>query len=206
MTHINWEIIRAKLREAVLVLPHFFKNPPQGMRTLPDWEWPTILILQAAFAAACGILANLVDRDLIGMVTALVISPVSSLLMLAVGAGFFYYTFMFFFNREIPFRQICVTMVFAAIPVHIVMIVAGIVPPILLIGAAAMMLLLFVAFVERFHLDRKKVRGLLGGLFALYLVFWGVQLAKTTTKHKNLRQIATPESMDTLENELRGGK
>ena len=204
MNNLHWPYIRAKLREAVLILPHFFKNPVQGMRTLPEWEWPTILILQAIWAAACAVVANLIDRDLLGIFTGLILAPIANVLLVAIGAGFFFYTFMFFFDREIPYRQLYVTLLFAAIPVQIVSVVAGLLPPIFLAGAAGMLMLLFVAFVDRFHLDRKKTRALLGGLMALYAVFWGVQLAKSSSKRQNLRQIATPESMDTLERELKG--
>jgi hypothetical protein len=202
MMNINWPSIRAKLREAILILPHFFKNPVQGMRTLPDWDWPTILILQGAFSAACALLANLVERDIFGMITGLVIAPVANYLMVSIGAGLFFYTFMFFFQREVPYRQIYVHLIFAAIPVQVVMIVAGYMPPILLLGAAAMMMLLYVGFTENFHLDRPKLKKLLLGLICLYALFWAVQIVRITSKQKGMRLKATPETLDILEKEF----
>ncbi|NJM10453.1 MAG: hypothetical protein HC883_06295, partial [Bdellovibrionaceae bacterium] len=87
MPNINWTLIREKLKKAVLTLPHFFKNPVQGMRTLPDWDWPTMLLLQGAFAAACAVIANVLDRDIVGIVTGLVIAPISSIVVVAVITG-----------------------------------------------------------------------------------------------------------------------
>jgi hypothetical protein len=202
MMNINWPIIRAKLKEAILVLPHFFKNPVQGMRMLPEWDWPTLLILQAAFAAACSVVQNILERDIIGMFTGLIIAPLAHILMIAIGSGFFFYTFMFFFKREIPFRQIYIHLVFASIPVQIVMIVAGLVPPIVLLGAAGTFLLMYIAFVDVFQMERQKTKKMLIGLMALYTIFWATQLVTYTSKHKTLRQKATPESLDILEKEL----
>ncbi len=96
MKNINWTLIRARPREAILVLPHFFKNPIQGMRTLPVWDWPTILILQGAFAAICAILTSAVARNLLGMFTGIVIGPITQMLLISISAGFFYYIFQFF--------------------------------------------------------------------------------------------------------------
>src|SRR6185312_15116339 len=103
MRNFDWPLIKAKLREAILVLPHFFKNPVQGMRTLPHWEWPETLILQALFAAACALIGSAIERDLLGMVTGVVLAPIAYMLMITIGAGFFYYIFKFSFQREIPY-------------------------------------------------------------------------------------------------------
>ncbi len=202
MMSINWPIIRAKLKEAVLVLPHFFKNPVQGMRMLPEWDWPTMLILQGAFAAACAVIANLVERNFLGMITGIVIAPIVNYLFVAIGAGFFFYVFMFYFKREIPYRQVYLHVLFAALPIQIVTVVAAFLPPIFLIGAAATLFLLFVAFVEVFQMDRRKVRNLLGAMMIIYTVFWAAQLVRTSSKHQSLRMKATPESLDILEKEL----
>ena len=200
---MNWPHLRARLKEAVLVLPHFAKNPVQGMRQLPDWDWPTMLVLQGAFAAICAVLSNLIERDIIGAITGVIISPIAALLITAVFAGFFYYTFLFFFKREIPYRQIYLVLVFAAIPSQVTVVVASLIPPIVLIGVLGSMLLLFVGFTENFHLERLKTRNLLIGMTVIYLAFWGLQLFNYTSKHERMRLKATPESLDILEKELK---
>lgn len=203
MKPIDWNILRAKLKEGILVLPHFSKNPVQGMRTLPAWDWPTMLILQGALAAACAVIGNLLERDVFGMLTGLVLAPIASVVVVAVGSGFFYYTFMFFFRREIPFRQIYLHLIFASIPIQLVAMAAPIVPPIILIGVAAAMFLLFIGFTDNFHLDRVKVKKLLIGLGVVYAIFWATQFISYSNKHDRMRLKATPESLDILEKELK---
>lgn len=202
MNNVDWTLIRARLKEAILVLPHFFRNPVQGMRTLPAWDWPTILILQGAFAAACTILAQAVARSLLGVITGIVVGPIVNLLLTAIGAGFFYYVFFFFFRREIPYRQIYLTLVFASIPAVIVNILHPILPPAPLLGVVAAMGLLFVGFVDNFYLDRARVRNLLATLTLVYAACWAVQLIGTTKASKRQHLRATPESLDILEKEL----
>jgi hypothetical protein len=202
LKHLDWPHIKQQVREAVIGLPHFFKNPVEGMRTLPQWDWPTTLIIQGVFAATCSILANILQRDVIGTFTAIIIAPLAAYLTVAITAGFFYYVFLFFFHREIPYRGIYQHLVFASFAVWIVNIVASLIPPVSLIGAIAAAMLLYVGFVENFSLDRKKVRKLLAGLMVIYAVVWTFQLVRSTSRHENMRIRATPESLDILEKEL----
>ncbi len=202
MRNINWTAIKAKLREAVLTLPHFFKNPVEGMRTLPDWEWPETLILQAIFASCVAFVSNLLDRDFLGAMTGLFIAPVSFILLTGIGSGFFYYLFKFYFHRDIEYRRIYINLLFAAIPALIVSIVAFMLPPIMLVGAVACALLLYVGFVSNFQLPQRKLRDLLIGMLIVYALFWVVMLIGNTSKHKTMRMKATPESLDILEKEL----
>ncbi len=203
MKDINWESIKVKVREAIFVLPHFFRNPIEVMRNLPDWEWPEILILQALFAAATSVIANIIARDIFGVIFGIVIAPITLLLISVIASGFFFYVFKFAFDRNLDFRKIYVHILFASIPTMIVSTVAAIIPPIMLVGALASALLLFTGFVSNFQIPQKKLRNLLLGMLAIYALYWCFLLFNGTAKHKSLRQKATPESLDILERELK---
>lgn len=202
MVKISWGQIKQKLREDILALPHFFKNPVQGMRALPHWEWPTILLLQTALAASCSILANLIERDFFGVIIGLFLAPLTNILMVAIGAGFFYYVFMFLFHRTAAFRQIYIHVLFASIPMVLLSTVAFYLPPLVLLGSVATLLLLFVGFVDAFQIPMKPLRNLLMGLMAIHVIYWGISQVHTVKKHKALHEKATPESLDILEKEL----
>jgi hypothetical protein len=206
MNTINWTLIRARLKEAILVLPHFFKNPVQGMRRIPDWEWPEILILQSIFAAICSMLTNAVGRHWLLMILGLFIGPITQLILVSLAAGIFYYVFLFWFQREISYRRIYLQLLFASVPALIVNILSPILPPVFLIGLAAALILLYVGFSENFALERKKLQKLLGGIFAIYALFWMVQLINRISHHDRMHVKATPESLDILEKEINTGK
>jgi hypothetical protein len=172
------------------------------MRQLPQWEWPTILILQAAFAIACSVITNLIEHDLLGLIIGILAAPLTAYLLSLTATGFFFYLFMFAFKRDLKFRQIYIHVLFASIPVQIVATVAHLLPPLLLIASAAALMLLFVGFVENFNLPRRPLRNVLLGLFAIHVLYWGFLQVRYSSKHKILHQNATPESLDILEKEL----
>lgn len=202
MKHLDWPLVREKLKDALLTLPHFFKNPIQGMRALPTWEWPETLILQAIFAAICFLLGNLIQRDVIGMALSPLLGPLASLLSVGITAGAFYYIFLFFFQRELPYKQLYMHVLFASLPVMIFSIVAHLIPPVKLVAVGSALILLFVGFVDNFGLPKERVKKVLLALMAGYTIGWIGNQVRQTTNHDNMRLKATPESMDILEKEL----
>lgn len=172
------------------------------MRNLPAWEWPEMLILQAIFAAACAVLTSMVARNLLGMFIGVLLGPITQLLIVGILAGFFFYVFMFYFHREVPFRQVYLHVMFAAIPTMLCNIASPVAPPATVIGIFGTAMLLFVGFTNNFHLDRVKVRNILGGLVAVYIVCWAINMIGSSAHRERMHEKATPESLDILEKEM----
>lgn len=202
MSTYTWVETKAKLKEAILALPHFLRNPVQGMRQLPDWDWHTLLILPPAFALACGTIKNIIDRDFIGLFTDILISPLASIVVISLTTGLFYYLFKFAFEKDLPFRAIYIHVVFAALPAQITNIATKFLPPINILGLAATMYLLHSGFVHNFNVDSNKLKKLFTAGFAVFVLWWAVQLFKVHYHSEGLRIKATPESLDILEKEL----
>src|SRR5438105_149946 len=115
----DWGKLRHSLQQALFTLPHFLKNPVDGMRHLPDWDWPVLLILQGGMAAISGFVKDIVGRHYIGAIVSIFIFPLVALVTSAVVTGFFFYTFMFFFQRHVDFRRVFTHVLFASIPVFV---------------------------------------------------------------------------------------
>lgn len=203
MNDVNWDLIRARLKEAVFALPHFFRNPILGMRQLPDWDWATILILQGLFAATCAALGNLIVHQIGRMFLSLFVAPISNYLVLAIIAAFFFYALMFYFERETPFRQVYTHILFASIPAMLTIMISGLVPQLTIFGIAASLYLLHVSFADHFQLERKKVKNFFIALMAICTLFWLLQVVKINSRQEDLRHKATPESLDILENDFK---
>lgn len=201
-----WAEWRERLIGAGRLLLKFAANPIEGMRHLPDWDWIFLLACQAIAAAAAGLASGIVAGSFTGMLAGLIIVPISNALLTAVVAGFFYYTFAFVFKTPASYQRVYLHLVFAQLPSLIIFAVAPMLPPLMLLGPAAAGLLLLVGFVDNLGLDRKKVSRLLLTLYGIFVVFWIVNSIHQRRQIEELRYRASPESMDILENEIRGGK
>lgn len=202
-TLMSYQHFKEVFLQALLALPRFLKNPIQGMKDLPDWEWPILLALQALLGLVCGLLAAFLSRSLPLIITSVIIAPISTVAVNLILSGFFYYTFLFLFRSEIPFRAIVTHMLFASIPVLLCNVISPVIPFIGIIGVAASAFLLYVGFRENLRLDEKKLQVLLGGLVGIYLLSFAFQMIRFHQPDQNLKIRATPESLDILEQELK---
>lgn len=203
MSPYSWPVIKAKLREAILALPNFFRNPIQGMRQLPAWEWPELLILQCAFALGCATLKNIVDRDVIGLFVDIFVAPISAVVVIGTIALLFYYGFKHFHNREVGLLPLYTNMVFAAIPFQVTNILSKYVPPINLIGLGAALVLLHVGLVHNFQVQPGRLKRWFVAIFSIFLLTWVVSLINTHYKRDSMKAKFSPEDIKMLEQEMK---
>ncbi|MEK6556261.1 MAG: YIP1 family protein, partial [Bdellovibrionota bacterium] len=163
---------KAQALECARVLLQFLKNPVLGMRQLPTWDWPTLILFHTALAATFGFLGGLISLRFGRVFSGLIIYPISTLFIVAIISGFFYYTFLFIYHRELDFKKLVTLVVFAHLPNTFLSIFAYHLPPIILMGVAASGMLLIVGLTELSQIDRKKIIQLVGGIVTLYVAFW----------------------------------
>ena len=202
MKSYDWQNVRLRLSEALRFVPQFARHPVRGMRALPDWDWPTILILQAALAATTGSLSSLIARNWTLMVTSLVVAPVTYVVVNAAVAGVFYGLSKVMFKRDVPFRQIYLSSVLASAPGHLILVLSALFPPLMLVGAVAWAILIYQAFTVKFHLPRAGVRNLLALFLVIYAGLTVRQFLNTKSHRVYLKERASPESLDILEHEI----
>src|SRR6202000_3188656 len=111
----EWSRFRLALQQALYTFPHFLKNPVDGMRHMPDWDWPTLTTLQAGIAAICGLVGGIVERHVVSAVVSFFILPIVANAVNFILSGFFYYVFMFAFKQHTNYRQIFTHLLFASI-------------------------------------------------------------------------------------------
>lgn len=211
-----WDQWRRRLREAGNLLIHFARNPVQGMRNLPQWDWPFLLVCQSIAAAACGFAAGVVGLRPLDAIVGLFFSPISNLIASGILAGFFYYVFGFFLHRPATYHAIYTHITFAQLPALVLMAVAPVmrhfvrgpaadtaVSFLMLVGFAATAMLLLVGFVDNLKQERRTMVRLLVGLLAFFTISWVVNAIQNRRQTESLRQDFHEKTLDILENELK---
>lgn len=164
-------------RETILrikdYLIRYLKNPFEAIKNVPtDIGLMNTLVFQGGAAALSGILAGIVSQNLFNMIAGALFFPIAAILVNLIGTGFFYYTFQFFLQRQIPFASISALICFSSLPHLALYTLGGILPPINLIGLASAYILFLVGSVETFLIDRRWMTRVLAALYALSLLSW----------------------------------
>jgi hypothetical protein len=180
---------KQRLSDILNYFKMYFKNPLVAIKNIPQWEWLTILFVQLALSVSIGIISDFFTQDNLVIFRGIFIFPLSSFLTTFLGAGFFYFLFLIFFNTETHFLRLYTIVFLSHVPFLILRIIKYWIAPIELIGFAATTALLTVGFVENFQLPKKKMIKIFGALYAVYFAMWIFQQIYTSKnalefKHK----------------------
>lgn len=201
---IAWKNSTPKIHEILEFLFEYFKNPIQGIRQLPQWDWRTILMVQGSLSAVTGLLSGIVAQSISRIFLGFIFFPISSVICHFVVSGFFYYTFLFFYKTQVQFRQLYLVTILANLPFVMMIVLSPLFRPIALLGLGVTAMLSLVGFVENFLLPRRSLTRLLLGIYVAYVIMWITSSLNLTKKETAFRKMATPESLDILERELKG--
>jgi len=166
--------LRTDLSEIKVSLFSFLQHPVERIKHLPTWEWRRIILAQVLITMASGALAGLVHRSVLSIIVGLIQTPVLTLITSFISSLFFYYTFQIFTDKIVDFKALFTAVFFANIPFFIFQVISGFFPPILLVGLAFSALLLIVGFCENFQLPKVFVMRLVGIIYVLFLVTYGL--------------------------------
>lgn len=176
------------LRASVSTLINYIRQPVQEIRNLPDWQWPELIVTQIAITAPCGILSGIVSRSPFSIFTGAFTLPILTLIYTAAFCLFFYFTFQIFARKTVSFRQLYTLIFFANIPFYVFQIFQSVLPPMTLIGLAFTAFIMSVGFVENFKLEKKMVLRLIGTLYFLFFLVWGIAKYDSIKSEKSFRE------------------
>lgn len=187
----------------------YFKNPLFAIKNIPTWDWLTILLVQLALSLAIGTISDFFSHENLIIFRGVILFPLSSFLTTFLGAGFFYFLFLIFFNLETDFLKLYTIVFLSHVPFLILRIVKYWIAPIELIGFAATTALLTVGFVENFQLPKKKMIKIFGALYAVYFAMWIFQQIYQSkvnmdfkSKVKKGSEVEKVESIEDIQKEL----
>lgn len=153
-------------------LLEFVKSPVEKIKTLPDWNWPSVFTVQILLALASGILAGLIKLNFYRVLYGLFLMPIVTTVSAMLLALFVYYYFQFFENRTESYKKIFILIILSSIPFYLFQIISEYFAPISLIGFAFTSLLAIVGLNENFAVEKKRAYTLVGSLFLIVLLAW----------------------------------
>lgn len=160
------------IKKIINYLIEFVKNPIHHIAQLPDWNWPTLFVIQGLLALFSGILAGILKFNILRIAFGIVIMPLVSGVAALLLTLFLFYYFQFFEKRQIEFRQLFTLVILSSIPFYIFQILSDYFAPITLIGFACTSFLGVVGLCENFKVEKKRAYQLVGLLFTLILISW----------------------------------
>lgn len=196
------QLFKADFVETMQILPDYLRHPKAVVCNPPHWDLPQILIFQIMVSMICGVLSNLLASRFLALFFAVVIAPLASIFIVLTLTGFFFYTALFIWEKELNFQKLYQTVLLCSLPMIFVQIVAGLFPPLNILGLLFSGYLMYWGFIENFRLPQKPVRNLLVFMACICLFFWAFQWAEFQHNRFELRHKATPKSLDLLEEEL----
>lgn len=159
-------------KDVLLYIGNYLRHPIEKIKTLPDWNWPVLLITLVSLSMASGILTGLVPPNFFRLMGGIVISPIVGVVTTTLGALFIYYYFQVYEKRTCSLRKIFTLILFANIPFFIFQVGSELLPPITLVGFAFTAMLMAVGLTENFQMDKRRALRLVTILFAIVFIIW----------------------------------
>lgn len=151
---------------------HYLRNPIEGIKSLPEWSWGSLVICMVGLSMASGVISGFIPPSFFRIVGGLVLSPVVGVASGMVGSLLIYYYFQVFEKRTCSLRKIFTLILFANIPFFVFQTISEIIPPITLLGFAFAAMLLAVGLTENFKMEKRRAVRLAAILFCVIFVLW----------------------------------
>lgn len=149
------------------------KNPVQEISTLPNWTFKECLLFIFGVSIIQGFLSAFFEPKIIpGIVSGIIINPITSCLGSISALFFIYYSLQFFENKKVDLNQLFTIVTLSLIPFWILTIPVAAVSPLFLVGFAMTCAILAVGISEHFGVMRPKSVKLLSILWLMAFAFW----------------------------------
>lgn len=159
-------------KEVIRYIINYLRHPVEKIKTLPDWNWPLLMITLISVSIVSGVLTGLVPPNFFRIMGGIIISPIVGVVTTFIGSLFIYYYFQVFEKRTCSLRRIFTLILFANIPFFIFQVGSEILPPITLVGFAFTALLMAVGLTENFQMEKRRALRLVTILFAIVFIIW----------------------------------
>lgn len=159
-------------KDIISVIIRYLKNPVEGIKSMPNWNLKTLILVQLFISVITGTLSGLMTFKVFGFLQGLIVVPIVSIITAGISTLYIYYAFLFLYQQNLPVKDILTIVVLSNIPFFLFQTFSNFIPPITLLGFLFASLLLTVGLVERFSFPKKDVLKVVGSLFFIYITIY----------------------------------
>lgn len=200
---MDWAKFKKEIHQALFYLRDFLLNPVKGVCSPPNWNWPTLFVIVGGIAAIRGLVFGLLTRSVLSIFAGIFIFPVTAVAVGAVGTMLFYYLFKFFYKKDVPIKTLYEVLFMASLPGLIIGTFSPLFMPLALVSVAFWGVLAVIGLAHVFQVPRDSLAKWIGGVVAVYALMWIVNAVNLQKSREALHNLASPESLDILEREMR---
>ena len=196
--------IKVLTQEILRYFKGYFRNPVQGMKCVPDWDWSPLVVVLLIFSVLTGVIAGIISQSTTSLLGNIFVYPIMNFVTLFLITGILFYLFQYLYNLNVDYRRLFTAVFLAALPAIILRILSPLDIPVSIVGVLAACFLLSVGLIENFFLPRKGVLKLMGAFFGVFFVFWMYSIISISHEKESTKVEVTKESLDILQKELTG--
>lgn len=160
------------IKVLIKYLIEFVKRPVEKISHLPEWNWPSLFVVQVVLAIISGSLAGLIKLNFYRVAFGFFLMPIVSTTAALLLSLFLYYYFQFFEQRIESYKKIFTLVILSSIPFYLFQILSEYVSAITLIGFTFTSLLGVVGLCDNFQINKKRAYQIVGLLLILVLATW----------------------------------
>ncbi len=195
------------LRDDLVVLASFGKTfsrrPLAAMQSEGEWDYQRSVVFLVLASLISGAVSGLFQSSLGHAIIGFIVLPfivVGVSLVLSVGLSAL---LRFVHHRQIETERIFQVVSMALLPFLIFRVLRSFAPPVTIIGLAATCALMIVGLTDRFQLPRRSMIKIISIIFAVYLVYWGVDMVRRANFRQMASQNISDESLKVLDQEFK---
>ena len=200
---LSYESLRDDFVALVRFSKLFARHPLSAIQTEGDWDYQRSIVFLVTASLISGAVSGAFQSSLAHAIIGFVILPfivVGVSLVAAIGFGAL---IRFVHHRQIEREKIFQVVTMAILPFLFFRVLRSFAPPVTLIGLAATCALMIVGLTDRFQLPRKSVVKIISIIFAVYLVYWGVDMVRRSRFRQMASQSISDETLRVLDQEFK---
>lgn len=191
-----------RLIRALLYLKEFCTKPIESIKSVPDWQWQTLVTVALIVAVAFGALGGVAKFSVGKVIAGAIVFPFGTLIVVGTLTGLVYYSSLFLFQTQLDLKKVATISFLSCLPWIAVGPLVDYIPPLKPVAVLMSGFLAIVGFTENTHLSKRNVTRIIGSIVSVFVIFWVVNMIRNYESTPDKERLIDQQTLDILQEEL----